>query len=117
MISYLKLLCVTTHQPSSRFLTHSHLHLQASRQTGRRIELPFLFILIVTDGEMVEEYCCILLHCVSVVLYYLAYGNRARTASGGLMITTGVNELHFGQQAKVILHTPVQHRVCQSHLL
>ena len=69
MISYLKLLCVTTHQPSSRFLTHSHLHLQASRQTGRQIELPFLFILIVTDGEMVEEYCCILLHCVCVVLF------------------------------------------------
>ena len=35
---------------------------------GRRIELPFL-ILVVTDGEIVEEYCCILLHCVCVVLF------------------------------------------------
>ena len=30
---------------------------------GRRIELLFL-ILVVTDGEIVEVYCCILLHCV-----------------------------------------------------
>ena len=35
---------------------------------GRRIELPFL-ILVVTDSEIVEVYCCILLHCVCVVLF------------------------------------------------